>query len=283
MKSILAFALIFTLSQYCFANNSLGIYVWSNSVTIEGCDIQGNTTGSFLLSKPKQKISVFAIVQNYALFRVLDYANEKGGIKTSGDFYTYNFSGDTGDYKTIPDYNRKSRSYGNYQKYFRVPVGVLDSNAYKEEIITSSLAVGALNFPFKIRPQGKSFDFNGAFNFGVAVGWKVKHESWRKYNYNILGGMSVSQINIDTISATRNKDILLSANGYSALSLSLGIMVENQKVQIGAFIGWDWLNRTNQSNFGWAYQGKPWFSIGIGYSIFSSESTKQNESTKQDD
>ncbi|GAB4028951.1 hypothetical protein [Spirosoma koreense] len=99
----------------------------------------------------------------------------------------------------------------------------------------------------------------------------------------MLTGYSISNVVLDAPSVERNANLLTETNNFTALSLSVGYMFENEKIQVGVFMGNDNLSRVNQENFGWQYQGKPWFSIGLGYSIFSTEKPKTDSSKEKQD
>ncbi|MEM8907938.1 MAG: hypothetical protein AAGD05_08850, partial [Bacteroidota bacterium] len=134
-----------------------------------------------------------------------------------------------------------------------------------------SLAFGIINFPFKARFAEDRFDFSGAFNFGAAIGYKFKHKSYRKFNFSVLTGYSISTVVLDSVSVRQNAKDLSATNNFTAFSFSTGLLFEYEKVQAGIFLGWDFLNRINQDRYGWKYQGTPWLSVGFGYSIFSNE------------
>jgi hypothetical protein len=44
-------------------------------------------------------------------------------------------------------------------------------------------------------------------------------------------------------------------------------MLEFERFQIGLLFGTDLISNPNQND--WAYQGKPWLSIGLGYSLLT--------------
>ncbi|MFT5384555.1 MAG: hypothetical protein ACI81W_001956 [Saprospiraceae bacterium] len=56
-----------------------------------------------------------------------------------------------------------------------------------------------------------------------------------------------------------------------ALSFTLGGVFEFSKAQFGVYVGWDYISGSNKDI--WIYQGKPWFSIGVGTSLFNSSSS----------
>jgi hypothetical protein len=51
-----------------------------------------------------------------------------------------------------------------------------------------------------------------------------------------------------------------------------GGMFEVNRLQVGLFIGQDRISQPKEAN--WAFQGKSWFGLGLGYAIFGSPSDK---------
>lgn len=249
----------------------LGQYQWSNSVVMELCNINGESKDEKQVSIPGQKFSVLAEIDDgeYLLIRVLNYPekliSKRGVFKTS-----YSETDD-------PNY-AKFNFQDDSQKYFKVKADVVENQATIDKMIGGSLAFGVINFPFKFRPQGGG-DFTGAFNLGAAIGYKLPHRYSGKFNVSLLLASSLSLVNVDSSTISKNFSELESFNNqFSAVSLSGGIMLEYGKVQAGAFIGFDFARRASQQQFDWIYQGKPWVSLAFGISIFSSEETRESSS-----
>lgn len=121
------------------------------------------------------------------------------------------------------------------------------------------LSIGILALPFKFRPQGdKSFESN--FNMNSTLNVRLSQN--RHWYWQIgagIGGVDLNSNN--TVSISAGEDI--KAN---ALGLLTGFMLQYKKVQAGLYIGLDYIN--NQKHYQWTNNGKPWFSIGIGYQLF---------------
>jgi len=236
-----------------------------------------------IISLVGQKFVVIdKINDKWALIMILDYSykkDKKNKSETTADdkgplYFKYNFSGNETVFNDLTTEMEKStKANDKYQKYFLVNISDIEKYAIRTGRYAGSLAIGVLNLPFKFRPQRRS-DFSGGFNLGVAVGYKMPHNVNRKTSVSILGGFSLSTQNIDTTTIKRNLSLVQGVNNLSSLSYSLGGIIEYENAQVGLFFGLDLLNRINQSNFGWVYQGKPWISFGIGYSIFSKEKVK---------
>lgn len=247
---------------------------------ITPCAIDGSDESLPLdVSLPGQKFRVINVVSGFAVLQVLDYTTENKSTNTiteQPNFYRYNFDGDNADYSALSAPERNARFYGDVQRYFKVSTDVLDANASRLDRVNFALAVGVINYPFKYRPQKGHPDFSGAFNFGVAVGVKLPHKESLKFTHSIITGYSISQVSLDTSTVTKNKAEVIGNNNFAAFSFSVGYMVEYDRVQAGVFLGFDQMGKLNNDHFGWIYQGKPWLSVGIGYSIFSTSKPAPN-------
>lgn len=245
----------------------LGLYRWTESVILTPCDLEGKVIGDKVVAPIHQQFRVIQEMPNGddVMIMVLDYDT------TSQNFFTYNFKGTPSELESLGG-PAESRELGGKRLYFLVDQDMVQVYSERFESYGLSLAFGSVSFPFKFRLASGASDFTGSFNFGAAIGIKLPHESYSKFQYSLLTGYSISNIVLDSVSVSRNASKLVSTNNFTAFSFSLGAMVEYEKVQAGVFIGWDRLNRINQDYYGWKYQGKPWFSVGFGYSIFSAKS-----------
>lgn len=157
--------------------------------------------------------------------------------------------------------NNKRRNTENdlYYKYnyklFEIDMSVYTSDAV-DYTIPDRLNFGVLSLPFKLRPQSK-FSFNTEFNLNLALGIKVtpSHYAWKIY---IQGGAGTGSVKITT--AGTETDVM-ALTGFS------GLMVQYKDLQVGIYAGADWVN--NNETLQWQSQGKLWFSLGIGYKIFT--------------
>lgn len=285
MKKNIICGLVFFISIFSIAQSNdefvQGLYKWTDVILIEPCDEKGKSIAGS--SKISTKISQkFRVIDRVAggtnvLIKFLDYTVKNNDSATKNTqlynpttlFYKYNFDGESSKYSVLSNTDKNSRSYGKEQKYFKVDARLLEKFALKEATIDWSLAIGVVNFPFKFRPQKDKVDFSGSFNFGAGLGVTFPHKSWRKTTHSLISGYSISNVVLDSVSVVKNHDKLSSTNNFTAFSFSLGYLIQYEKVQAGLFIGWDRINRINQEEFGWIYQGKSWLSIGFGLAIFS--------------
>ena len=275
----------------------IGLYKWKDVVLIQPSDINGDADGSSeIMTKVEQKFRVVKILDGgKVLIQVLDYTKEINDIKKTAsksaevklynaeaDFFKYNFKGTLDDYTSLSADKVNSRNYGLNQAYFTVDLVYIDDCAIKEERIGGALTVGVMNLPFKYRPQKGNADFTGAFNFGVAIGYKFPHKSWRNFTHSIISGYSISNIVLDSSSTNKNQLKLASTNNFSAFSFSVGYLVEYQRVQAILSFGWDYLSKVNQRQFDWQYQAKPWISVGFGVAIFSDQKEKESKNPQKE-
>lgn len=283
MKKLLLALLVLCCSMSAYSQlrvekdmNVLAPYFWTKSILIKACDIDGHpldpefTTYTIV----GQRFDVVGFdTSNNLIIRILDYKNyideETGKLKASPEFLKYNYVDDEDTFNSLDESQKFAKDYDEDQKYFKITYAELQAVATRNYNIKASLAMGVLYFPFKYRPQNGMQDFSGSFNFGAAIGYTFRHKEWRKATFSLLGCYGMSNIKVDSVSITKGHDKLNTINDYTALSLSTGFIVQYEKIQAGAFIGVDRISNNNYKNTGWVYQGKPWFSIGFGYSLFS--------------
>ena len=295
-------ALLLLLALPCLAmaqSPAAGNYFWKNEIILQGCDLSGNNISYKVTSLVSQKFRVINLGTDSSIIRIMNYelpkVLEKATQTTSSNkddgsgsdaaatalantaranFFKYNFSGTPDDYKALASGSSNRTNLQQYQRYFKVSNVVIDSSATYYTRIGGSLATGVLNYPFKFRPQAGKSDFSGAFNIGAALGYRWPHKSYREFTWLLLGSYGISTISLDSSTVRQNGAGLTTANDFTALSMSAGLMVEYNKVQAGVFVGVDNLSRGTHREYEWIYQGKPWISIGFGYSIFSTETDK---------
>jgi len=277
------------------------LYNWKSIIPMkESKNINGDyniVNGNYIyqLSKISQKFYVVKEHNNDSLLiKILDYTTDYPEkerdtsknddslktLKPTSNFYKYNYYGSKDNFDILSSEKVNSRDYGLKQKYFIV--SKKDIEKHSSYRIAHSLNLAVMTFPFKARFNNQKLeDFTGSVNFGTAIGYKLNHRNDNPWNLSILGGFSISNINLDSVSVSNNHNLLSVTNDFTALSLSFGLMVQYNRIQIGVFTGVDHLKRINQSTFDWDYNGKPWYSIGIGYSIFTNEKEKKGKKNEK--
>jgi hypothetical protein len=274
-----------------------GIYKWNDVVQIRSMafdSVQGKLSMS-TFSIANDLVGLF-VVQSFTMdpdskdtlviIKYLYYLDDRSfgrgtTITNETYFYRYNYNGSPAKFDGLSKKDKIQRNFGVDQIYFTVPRSIFRTHATKvtRTRMGISLGFGVINYPFKYRPQKGEGDFSGSFNVGAAIALTLPHDSLAKWIFSYVAGFGISSITLDKSQVSMNANKLDSTNGLTALSLSLGYMVEYNKVQAGIFVGWDRLNNLNNSTYGWKYQGRPWLSVGIGYSIFSTSGGNKQSTT----
>lgn len=258
-----------------FAQNEpvLGLYRWNTVVQMNESDDTGTLVNGVtpVQTKVGQLFRLIKINGSgssaIGIIQILDYTKKVNGhIQPTSitDFYTYNYK-NTATYSVLDAVDRDSRNYKKEQKYFVVPLAYISSYANQYIGRGIDISAGIISLPLKLRL--KDGDFNGSISIAGAGGIKWRASPYRNDRYhNILVGLGLSNLTIDSTNITKNKNNIVS--NLTGLTMITGYVYQSGKIQMGLFIGWDFLTRNNQEKFGWVYQGKPWVSLGIGVSIF---------------
>lgn len=127
----------------------------------------------------------------------------------------------------------------------------------------ASFTAGTVVIPVKIR--SKPFDFSTDVTLGPTAGVRWGISPYTNTNFfSAMLGFGVTHVTLDSLSTQGAID---QTADRPALTLSLGGVLEFSNAQVGFFMGWDRISRNQEEK--WIYQGKPWFSIGLGYAIIS--------------
>lgn len=149
-------------------------------------------------------------------------------------------------------------------KRFAVPSGVLSGRlvrAYATGWRSGEFVVGALALPAKLRFS--PFNFSGNISLGPSLAWRWRKSATRDYHMGVIASVGTSSVQL---TEANTDSAVTAATDRAAYYLAVGVMAEFGPTQVGFFLGTDLINDPNQDD--WIYQGKPWFSIGIGAAIF---------------
>jgi hypothetical protein len=137
--------------------------------------------------------------------------------------------------------------------------------SYAAGLSSHDFVVGALVLPVKLRPgaKGAGFDFANDVAFGTTAGYRYRTSDSRENFLSLLAGVALSSVQL-TAENTNGK--LTETTDRPAFTWTTGMMFEVNRFQIGAFIGQDRISQPRQSS--WAFQGKTWFALGLGYTLF---------------
>jgi hypothetical protein len=112
---------------------------------------------------------------------------------------------------------------------------------------------------------------------GVTGG--VTWNPWRvgEHTFSLLGGIAASTATLDKYNTDPAAGIQDPSDRTSIL-FSLSFLYQWQHLQIGVSVGID--NILDNEIVKWKYQGKRWFSFGIGISLFTSNEVKNPGTNK---
>lgn len=140
----------------------------------------------------------------------------------------------------------------------------------------ASFSSGTIVVPVKARFN--QFDFSTDTHLGPSFGTRFRLSPYTPTNFfNALATFGISSVDLDSLNT---RGTIMETAGASALSFALGGVFEFSHAQVGFFLGCDFISRNN--NINWVYQGKPWASIGLGYSLMSNDGG-QNGGTENED
>ncbi len=74
------------------------------------------------------------------------------------------------------------------------------------------------------------------------------------------------------VDSLTTKGNLTSSTSAASFSPHLGFIFDYQSFQFGLYTGMDFLD--GEPNKLWVYRNKPWMGIGIGYSLFKTETKR---------
>lgn len=167
------------------------------------------------------------------------------------------------------------------EKYFLVERTDFEARTrnyrYKSKPFRPGFTAGTVLIPVKIRFN--KFEFSKDVTLGPFIGMKWLISSYRP-NYFSLGltaGISSVRLSERNTNSSLVEDVI----DVAAFSYSLGGILEFNNVQVGVFVGKDAINnnrdQNNQIGYNWSYQEKWWISIGLGYSIISRPSQRDQK------
>jgi hypothetical protein len=190
------------------------------------------------------------------------------GETTTGDkivrFWRWNPKRST-EVKFFKSFNAEE---GNQDRYFLLSKADFEKKAIPwYSTRTAAFTFGAVIIPVKIRFS--PFDFSKDFTLGTMAGakWRISH---RSSNYfSLLGGFGITSVSLDSASTSGS---ILKNTDRPAITPSIGAVLAFDDAQVGLFFGWDLISSKEPK---WVYHGKTWFSLGLGYTIFSGQSKKK--------
>jgi hypothetical protein len=218
-----------------------------------------------LTGRPTEDTSVYAAPAD-AVFSVIGKAGNNLIIR----FWVW--SDNEPEKQTLFNYADAQRSD---RKYFLLSQDDFSAKAVPRYSTRASFSAGAIIIPIKAR--FRTFDFSTDVHIGPAVGARFRLSPYSNTNFfNALATFGVSTISLDS---TSTSGAVRQPTDRPALTFSVGGVLEFSNAQIGFFIGCDYISQNETTQ--WRYQGKPWISLGMGYSIISRNTTPQAAQEKR--
>ena len=239
---LLLFFLIATKGFNQTTNDKNRLYEFLVECPIYKCNIIGKIIDTTLLiAPPKSKFMLVDMKQDQCIIR-FTVLNKK---------------------KSLSNKSFSLEDYTTYT-YYSITKAQLDFKASTVKKSDIDLVVGTVITPIKLRYN--PFDFSKDISIGTTFGVKYTLNQEKQAAVDCLIGVGISSVSVDSFAThgrtIKNVDLL-------AFTSSIGIVLELGNAQVGVFLGFDFISNENKIKYDWIYQGKPWVSFGIGFSMFS--------------
>lgn len=154
-------------------------------------------------------------------------------------------------------------------KYYVVEKKLLNRNTIPYTPKTWELRAGIVNIPVKfyLPDDGDPLDFSSrSVSLGTSIGAAQQvSKSRRNLWVNYLLGAQFTMVTPTTDDFINFDNTGGNSNTLSAFSLSLGIALDFDGIEVGFFLGKDFLPGSAANS--WRHNGDTWFSIGVGTSL----------------
>ncbi len=140
-------------------------------------------------------------------------------------------------------------------------------NLAGNKTLVQTFESGVLAVPFKFRPDvpGSVSQLTGSGSLGAAFAWRAKTD-FSTTELSPLLFVGLSQVALEQNEGAAAKET-------QALTLATGLQIEViGRTKLGVVVGWD--RAFGAEGRAWAYQGRPWFSVGINYAFLTAEKTE---------
>lgn len=138
----------------------------------------------------------------------------------------------------------------------------------------TELTLGALLLPVKMRFADKSIgqpvNLATEISIDASLGIVTRSRILGPSN-SFIPVVAIGGSVIDLDESTVASGTMPESKKAGGVSLCLGFVLQFNKVQIGTFTGFDFLLGNKVK---WAYQSKPWITLGFGYNIYTIKSAK---------
>lgn len=135
-----------------------------------------------------------------------------------------------------------------------------------------------ISVPFKLRPPVNSqpLRLTPELNLGGFIGARLRIKRYHDaYLYPFVLSAGVGTVGINE-NNTINENSIKGDSQILAANASTGFVFRWKDFQLGFLTGWDWA--TGDLGKEWVYQGRPWYSIAIGFRFleFEGKASKKN-------
>lgn len=281
----LGLALFVLANPMSFAADAIPlVYRLRADTQLQECDASGNKAGMLLRTAPAD--AHFTIIKtqkdadgNYLIqFAEWEPLNSvpKNLLTTGSNNFTASGQAVTVDENNAPLTPQKIRESVDYSyyfnfnydpstgldRYFLISQAQLDARA---NILAARFTptAGAVVMPFKFRSQSGDFTKDITISGMGGISWHPGRRT--EHALSLLFGVGITSVTL-----TPRNSLVTENRDQAAITPSLCLLYQWERLQIGALLGTDILGEDNPS---WRYNKKHWLAMGIGFSIFKPEDT----------
>lgn len=175
------------------------------------------------------------------------------------------------DYNKAGDLEKAIAANKNYYEWFNGKIYKVNKNTlfnnYEKVTAYDRVTLGVLSLPIKFRFQDGTFDTN--FNIGAAVGYRLFTNQFSPYAFYVQTGLNLGTTKLTSSNSAVEAEKEINATTGTFI---LGAMFQYKKIQTGLYLGYDFIS--NQKEYNWDYNGRPWLSIGFGVDLFENKDVK---------
>ncbi|GAA3975905.1 hypothetical protein [Mucilaginibacter dorajii] len=245
------------------------LYQFIQPTKLTQCDSLGKSIDASQVFPSDYDFEIFSILPTGDLIIDIVYFTKNGSNQEGADKLNLKFRGTTDPNKA--------------ELYYLMPISIFNLAAEKEQS-KWSISFGTASTLLKYRPgSGKVFqnkypinsDIGNDFSLAALVGLQLSVNS--SVNEYFLFGVNYTSIKM---TPQTTQGVLTSDSNVGALTPTVAWVFEYKKIQLGLFSGLDM--PTGAAGKSWVYKGRPWFGLGIGFSIFKpgSSSSDAKQPTK---
>lgn len=184
---------------------------------------------------------------------------KKGKIVRAFDYDSANLC-----YRAISSQKDFSELYNG--KIFKIETTTLKEN-FEKATAYDRVTLGVLSLPIKFRFQDGSFDTN--LNIGATAGLRLFTNQFSPYAFYVQAGLNLGTTKLTSSNSAVEAEKEINATTGTFI---LGAMFQYKKIQTGLYLGYDFIS--NQKEYNWDYNGRPWLSIGFGVDLFENKDVK---------